>query len=67
MLGSLALVCNWSAFAPGLVYESSVGINGFEVSGVDQVGGRIVFVLAAAVFDVFILTTIIGWIRSKIH
>ncbi|HEY5159145.1 MAG TPA: hypothetical protein VII93_14380 [Anaerolineales bacterium] len=64
-LASLAAVCNWTAFAPGVVFSSSIAIGPFQFNGVDQVGGRIAFTLAAIAVDLIILFAISGWIRSR--
>lgn len=63
-LGLLAVVCNWTAFAPDVIYSSSVSIGPVSFSGSDQVGGRIAFGLAALLVDAVIIATIAGWIRS---
>jgi hypothetical protein len=63
-LGLLAVVCNWTAFAPEVIYSSSVSIGPVSFSGSDQVGGRIVFGLAALLVDAAIVATMAGWIRS---
>jgi hypothetical protein len=62
-LVSLAIVCNWTAFAPGVVYSSSTSIGLLQFSGEDPIGGRIVFGLAAIVVDLFMLFAVVGWIR----
>jgi hypothetical protein len=56
----VAVVCNWSAFAPAVRYASNYQIGPFFGGGEDQVGGRIVFGLVAVVID----AVIIGWILS---
>jgi hypothetical protein len=61
---TLAAVCNWTAFAPGVTYTSSSSIGPFQFEGEDPIGGRIVFGLAAIAVDIFILAAIIGWLRS---
>jgi len=48
----VAVVCNWTAFAPGVRYTSEVTLGGWTTSGEDPVGGRIVFVLLALVVDI---------------
>jgi hypothetical protein len=63
-LGLLAIVCNWTAFAPEVVYYSSASIGPVTTGGEDPVGGRLVFGLAAIAVDVFILSILLGWIRS---
>jgi hypothetical protein len=66
-LVSLAAVCNWTAFAPEVVYSSSTSFGAYQFSGEDQIGGRIVFAVAAILVDVFILSAIAGWARSRIR
>ncbi len=65
----VAVVCNWTAFAPGLRYTSEVTIGPWSSSGEDQVGGRIAFGLAAlavdAVLVIGIFTTLRDWLRPK--
>lgn len=63
-LGSIATVCNWTAFAPEVVYNSSTSIGPVEFSRQDQFGGRIVFGLVALAIDLFILSAIVGWARA---
>ena len=62
---TLAAVCNWTAFVPGVSYTSSSSIGPFQFEGEDPIGGRIVFGLAAIAVDVFIIAAIIGWLRSR--
>jgi hypothetical protein len=62
-LMSLALVCNWTAFAPDASYSSSTTIGPFQIRGGDQMGGRIVFGAFAILVDLLLLSVIIGWIR----
>jgi cytochrome c oxidase assembly factor CtaG len=64
-LDLLAVVCNWTAFAPDVVYYSSTSIGPVTITGEDQVGGRIVFGFAAVVVDVSILSMLIGWVHSS--
>jgi len=47
----VAVVCNWTAFAPGIRYTSELTIGGWTTSGEDPIGGRIVFGLVALVID----------------
>jgi len=47
----VAVVCNWTAFAPGIRYTSEVRIGGWTTSGEDPIGGRIVFGLVALAID----------------
>ena len=62
-LFSLALVCNWTAFAPDVAYSSTTTIGPIQIRGDDQLGGRIVFGVAAVIVDIFILAMVVGWIR----
>ncbi|NTW08575.1 MAG: hypothetical protein HGA28_03305, partial [Anaerolineaceae bacterium] len=61
---TLAAVCNWTAFAPGVTYTSSTSIGPFSFEGEDQVGGRIVFGLVAIVVDIILISSIILWLRK---
>jgi hypothetical protein len=62
---TLAAVCNWTAFAPGVTYTSSSSIGPFQFQGEDLIGGRIVFGLAAIAVGIFIIAAIIRWLRSR--
>jgi hypothetical protein len=62
---SLALVCNWTAFAPEVSYSSSTTIGPIQIRGGDQIGGRIVFGAAAIIVDILLISVIIGWIRPR--
>lgn len=62
---TLAAVCNWTAFAPGVTYTSSSSIGPFQFEGEDPIEGRIVFGLAAIAVDIFIIAAIVGWLRSR--
>ena len=64
-LVSLATVCNWTAFAPEVTYSSSTTIGPYQISGGDQVGGRVVFGAFAIIVDLFIISMVIGWIRPS--
>jgi len=64
-LACLATVCNWSAFAPGVTYTSSTSVGPVTVSGQDPVGGRIAFGLAALAVDAFIVSVVVGWVRTR--
>ena len=65
-LASMATACNWTAFAPDVLYYSSTSIGPLQFTGEDQVGGRIVFGLAAVAVDGLILYLIIAWARSSL-
>lgn len=64
LLALVAVVCNWTAFAPDVVYSSTTSIGPVSFSGEAPLGGRIVFGIAALVVDAFILFAIISWARS---
>jgi len=64
-LVALALVCNWTAFAPGVEYQSSAILGMIEITGKDQIGGRIVFGLAAVTIDLIILAVFISFFRQS--
>jgi hypothetical protein len=51
----VAVVCNWSAFAPGVTYTRTTSFGGFETTHVDPIGGRFVFGVAAIVVDLILL------------
>lgn len=65
LLLSIAVVCNWTAFAPNLRYTSQVAIGPWSSRGEDAVGGRIAFGLAALAVDALIVLTIAQAIRSR--
>jgi hypothetical protein len=64
---TLAAVCNWTAFAPGVTYTSSSSIGPFSFEGEDQVGGRIVFGLVAIVVDIILVSSLFIWLRKISH
>ncbi len=59
----VAIVCNWSAFAPEVTYTSSTTVSafigGFTTTREDPVGGRIVFGLVAVVVDLILIGGIV--------
>jgi len=67
VMGLVAVVCNWSAFAPDVVYGTSSSISfgplGYSSDG-GSGGARIVFGIATVLVDGFILYLIIAWIRE---
>jgi len=69
LLLSVAVVCNWTAFAPGITYTSEVTIGPWSSSGEDQVGGRIAFGVVAVVIDAIVVVgvfeTVRRWLRPK--
>ena len=60
----MLVVCNWTAFAPNVVYHSSTSIGPLEVSGKAGIGGRIVFGIAALIVNSIFLSTLIAWLRE---
>jgi hypothetical protein len=63
----VAVVCNWTAFAPGVVYTSQTTIGGWTTSGEDPIGGRIAFGLAALAIDGLLAFTIVDLVRRAIR
>jgi hypothetical protein len=61
---TLAAVCNWTAFAPGITYTSSTSIGLFSFEGEDQVGGRIVFGLVAIAVDIILISSLVIWLKK---
>lgn len=60
----VAVVCNWTAFAPGVVYYSSTSIGPVEFSGQAGIEGRIVFGIVAVIVNLVFLSTLIGWLKN---
>jgi len=63
----LAAVCNWTAFAPGIVYTSETTIGGWTTSGEDPIGGRIVFGAVALAVDALLAFTVIDIVRRALR
>jgi hypothetical protein len=65
----VAVVCNWTAFAPGIRYTSDVAIGPWTSGREDQVGGRIAFGAVAAGIDAILaiglVASIRNWLRPK--
>jgi hypothetical protein len=65
----VAVVCNWTAFAPGIRHTSDVMIGPRTSSGEDQVGGRIAFAAVAvgidAILAIGLLASIRHWLPPK--
>ncbi len=66
MLLLVAIVCNWTAFAPGMRYWSETSIGPITTTGEDPIGGRIVFGLAALVVDAVFAYSLYESIRRRI-
>jgi hypothetical protein len=60
----VAVVCNWTAFAPEVVYTSTTTLGSSTTTAEDPVGGRIVFTVAALVVDGILLASLVGWIKN---
>lgn len=63
----LGVVCNWTAFAPDVVYTSETSIGGWQTSGEDPIGGRIVFGAAALAVDALLAFTVIDIVRRALR
>jgi cytochrome bd-type quinol oxidase subunit 2 len=63
VMALFAVVCNWTAFAPGVVYYSEE--MPYEYSSSEtQIGGRIVFVIVALILDYTLVATLVSWVRQ---
>ena len=62
LLVLMAVVCNWTAFAPGVRYTSTTEIGGWIETRDDPIGGRIVFGAAALVVNALLL----GWLAAPL-
>jgi hypothetical protein len=67
VMGAVALVCNWTAFAPGIKYTSTFTIGPIETSGEDQLGGRVAFGIVALVIDGILLLGLADWVRKLLR
>jgi len=63
----LAAVCNWTAFAPGVVYTSEMTIGGWTTSGEDPIGGRLVFGAVALAVDALLAFTVVDIVRRALR
>ena len=63
----VAVVCNWTAFAPGIVYTSETTIGGWTTSGEDPIGGRIVFGAVALAVDALLAYTVFDLVRRALR
>jgi hypothetical protein len=66
LIGMLAVVCNWSAFAPDVVYRSSQQIGPLSGEAESPVGGRIVFGMAALAVDLLLIGSILWTLKAAI-
>jgi hypothetical protein len=66
-LSLVAVACNWTAFAPNVVYHSSTSVGPIEISGTSDVRGRIAFGVATLVLDATLISTLLAWVRSAYH
>jgi hypothetical protein len=67
LLGMLAVICNWSAFAPGVQYSTNLEIGSFSSGSEDPIGGRIVFGLAALALDLFLLGSVFWIVKAAVQ
>ncbi|HSR47633.1 MAG TPA: hypothetical protein VLL77_06545, partial [Anaerolineales bacterium] len=71
ILGLVAVVCNWTAFAPNVTYTSTTSFSGLfggiAVAQEDPIGGRIVFGLVAIAVDLVLAGSIIYAVRQAIR
>ncbi len=63
----VAVVCNWTAFAPGISYISETSLGPFSWTGEDPIGGRVVFGLAALAVDALIAMALIGALWNRLR
>jgi cytochrome c oxidase assembly factor CtaG len=66
-LALMAVVCNWTAFAPNVVYESSTSIGPVSITDKSDVGARIAFGIVALILDAAFVSTLISWLRGMSH
>ena len=60
----VAVVCNWTAFAPEVVYSSTTSLGSSTTTAEDPMGGRVVFTVAALVVDGILIASLVGWIKG---
>ena len=60
----LTIVCNWTAFAPGVSYASSTTFGPLTIVGSGGIGGRIAFGIAALAVDALLVFSIVNWVRT---
>lgn len=59
----VAIVCNWTAFAPGVHYTTEFSLGPISQTGEDPVGGRIVTGLVAIAIDMLFAYSIFDAVR----
>jgi hypothetical protein len=60
----VAVVCNWTAFAPEVSYTTTTSLGSTTTTSEDRIGGRIVFTLAALLVDGILIASLVGWIKD---
>ncbi len=63
----VAVVCNWTAFAPGIRYTSTLTIGAWSTAGEDPIGGRIVFGLVAIAIDAVLAYGVYAALRNRLR
>lgn len=61
----VAIVCNWTAFAPGVRYTTEFSLGPLSHSGEDPTGGRIVTGLVAIAIDILFAYSIFDAVRRR--
>jgi hypothetical protein len=62
-----AVVCNWTAFAPNVVYESSTSVGPITMTDKSDTGARIAFGVVALIVDGIFISTLLSWFRFVFH
>jgi hypothetical protein len=63
----VAVVCNWTAFAPGIRYTSEITIGAWTTSREDLIGARIAFGLVALAIDAVLVYGILTAVRQRLR
>jgi hypothetical protein len=66
-LAMVAIVCNWAAFAPDVVYESSTSIGPIGIIGNTDTGARIACGIVALVVNATFISTLIASVRVALR
>jgi hypothetical protein len=64
-LALVAVVCNWTAFAPNVAYYSSTSIGPVSITEEGGIGGRIAFGIAALVVDIVFISVLVSVLRPS--